>query len=390
MNNETLLSNLLCKVQDFVSEQNYCKGTWYLYHAAMNHMRHYYEDHGTQHYSPDLSWECVLERRHQYDSGQIAYDTFLYVWKISEMLEECHLKGKITYKHSSNWNADRSAVPFSEIAESYRQHRLSKGYSPNTVRGEMSEVKNFLSYAAENGYASLSQVRRHDITSYLAETSKTRRSGMSHCLTRLRAFFRFLAEAGELHESMISTLQMKVAFHKKIHMGFSVEETDRIMEAYTKSGQDIGKNTVDAIKEGFEDNTSHVQEALGNIANSLPAVIDKSMNKGGDTGEALDQLGQNAIKCLEQGITSQTPEALESAGAVAFGITEELVKLNEYDWASIGTNLTDSLASSITDGQSKVVGAITRLCIAAVDAAKDELEIASPSKKFSRFLFRGK
>ena len=70
MSDETLLSNLLCKVQDFVSEQNYCKETWYLYHAAMNCMRRFYEQNGRQDYSPELSWECVLERRRKYESGK--------------------------------------------------------------------------------------------------------------------------------------------------------------------------------------------------------------------------------------------------------------------------------------------------------------------------------
>ena len=100
MSDETLLSNLLCKVQDFVSEQNYCKETWYLYHAAMNCMRRFYEQNGRQDYSPELSWECVLERRRKYESGKISYDTFLYVWKVAEMLEDCHSNGLIVRRQN--------------------------------------------------------------------------------------------------------------------------------------------------------------------------------------------------------------------------------------------------------------------------------------------------
>lgn len=231
MNNETLLSNLLCKVQDFVSEQNYSKGTWYLYHAAMNYMRRFYEQDGRQHYSPDTSWECVLERRHQYENGEIAYNTFQYVWKVSEMLNDCHSNGVITRRHSSKWDADRTPFPFFGVAEAYKRYRLDKGYSFNTVRGEMSEVRHFLTHAERIGYTHLSQIQRHDIISYIAEVSKMRTSGMSTCLTRLRAFFRYLIETGVIHKTMLSTLQIKTAVHKKVHIGFTPEESDLIMRA---------------------------------------------------------------------------------------------------------------------------------------------------------------
>lgn len=240
MKDETLLSNLLCKVQDFVSEQNYSKGTWYLYHAAMNYMRRFYEQKGCLSYSPDTSWECVLERRHQYEAGEIAYDTFLYVWKVSEMLEECHAKGIITRRRSSKWAAEKTLPPFGEVAEAYEQYRLDKGYSISTIQGERSEIRQFLSYIQRIGYSDLSQIRRQDITAYIISVSPGRTSGMSSCLTRLRAFFRYLAENRTIHESMLATLQLKTAIHKKVHAGFTPEESDKILQAVDRSTP-IGK-----------------------------------------------------------------------------------------------------------------------------------------------------
>ena len=240
MSDETLLSNLLCKVQDFVSEQNYCKETWYLYHAAMNCMRRFYEQNGRQDYSPELSWECVLERRRKYESGKISYDTFLYVWKVAEMLEDCHSNGLIVRRRSRKWNADRTPAPFSDIGEKYRRYRLKNGYSPNTVQGEMSTVHAFLSFAAGKGYTSLSQVQRHDVSEHLVSVSGIRTSGMADCLTRLRAFFRYLAGEGIISETMPATLQMKTAIHKKVHNGFTTEEADLIMASADRT-QDVGK-----------------------------------------------------------------------------------------------------------------------------------------------------
>lgn len=235
MNDETLLSNLLCKVQKFVSEQNYCKGTWYLYHAAMNYMRHFYEQKGCLDYSPDTSWECVLERRHQYEAGEIAYDTFLYVWKVSEMLEECHAKGMITRRKSSKWVAEKTPLPFFEVAEAYERYRLDKGYSLSTVHGERSEIRQFLAYVQGIGCNDLSQIQCQDVTAYIISVAPARTSGMSDCLTRLRAFFRYLIENQIIHESMLATLQLKTAIHKKVHAGFTMEESDRIIQVIDRN-----------------------------------------------------------------------------------------------------------------------------------------------------------
>lgn len=234
MDSETL-SNLLCKVQNFVSKQNYCKGTWYLYHAAMNHMRHFYEQNDCSNYSAELSWKCVLEYRHQYEANDISYDTFLYIWKVSEMMEECHSKGKISRHRSRNWCPEKEPVLFSGIAEEYEKYRLNHGYSVNTIPSERFEVRQFLAYMHEMGYRDLSQLQRQDVAAYILSVSPKRTSGMSTCLTRLRAFFRYLIEIGAFSETMLATLQLKTAIHKKVHTGFTKEEVERIIQAVDKT-----------------------------------------------------------------------------------------------------------------------------------------------------------
>ncbi len=229
------LSNLLCKVQDFVSKQNYCKGTWYLYHAAMNHMRHFYERNDCLNYSTDLSWKCVLEYRYQYEAGEMAYDTFLYLWKVSEMLEECHSKGEISRHRSLNWRPEKEPALFSGIVEAYEQYRREHGYSANTIQGERSEARQFLAHMQEMGYSDLSQIQRQDVAAYILSVSPKRTAGMSTCLTRLRAFFRYLIDIGVFSETMLATLQLKTAIHKKVHTGFTKEEAELIIQAVDRT-----------------------------------------------------------------------------------------------------------------------------------------------------------
>ncbi len=206
-----------------------------MYHAAMSHMRHFYEQNDCLNYSTELSWKCVLEYRHQYEAGEIAYNTFLYLWKVSEMLAECYSKGEISRHRSLNWCPEKGPVLFTGIADAYEQYRREHGYSTNTIQSERFEVRLFLAYMHEMGYSNLSQIQRQDVAAYILSVSPKRTSGMSTCLTRLRAFFRYLIEIGVFSETMLATLQLKTAIHKKVHTGFTKEEVERIIQAVDRT-----------------------------------------------------------------------------------------------------------------------------------------------------------
>ena len=176
-----------------------------------------------------------MEYRHQYEAGEIAYDTFLYVWKVSEMLGECHSKGEVSRHRSLNWCPEKAPAPFSGVVESYEQFRREHGYAINTIRGERSEVRQFLTHMQELGYSELSQIQQKDVAAYIISVSPKRLSGMSGCLTRLRAFFRYLIDIGTIPETMLATLQLKTAIHKKVHVGFTAGELERIMQAVDRT-----------------------------------------------------------------------------------------------------------------------------------------------------------
>ncbi len=234
MEHETL-SNLLCKVQNFISEQNYCKSTRFFYRTAMKQIKLFYEENGISNYSSELSWECVLKYRHQYETGEISYSVFQHVWKIYEMLEETYSKGKVIRHRSLSWNAEKTPDLFVGVIEKYKQYRREQGCSANTIRGEQSEIRQFLRKMQEIGYTDLSQMQRKDISEYIISIAPNRVSGVSDSLTRLRAFFRYLIEIGKIPETLLATLQLKTAVHKKVHMGFTTEEANRIIDVIDRT-----------------------------------------------------------------------------------------------------------------------------------------------------------
>jgi hypothetical protein len=63
-------------------------------------------------------------------------------------------------------------------------------------------------------------------------------------------------------------------------------------------------------------------------------------------------------------------------------------KIVELGWGDIATNIIDGIVSGIKAGAAKVVGAITDMGNAALEAGKKVFEIASPSRKFRRDIGR--
>lgn len=240
MEKQTLLSDLLVMVREFVDRQGYVKATKYQYIAGINNHRRHFERCGQTVYSSEIAWEYVLIRRQEYENEQIAYDTFLYTWKVFTMLEEvCHT-GKVTRRRSLAWGHTSLSAPYETLLQQYERVKLERGYSTRTLDGERSAIRHFLHYLEGVGVDSISEIKRSDISAYIPISSKRNPAGISGILTRLRAFFRFLTEEGLIDENLIYCLQVVTAIRKKVRFGFSSIEADSILGAVDRSSP-VGK-----------------------------------------------------------------------------------------------------------------------------------------------------
>lgn len=240
MGKQTLLSDLLLKVRKYVDQQGYSQGTKYLYLAGINNHRRHFERRGQIEYSNEIAWEYVLVRREEYERQNIAYNTFLYTWKVYEMLEECYCTGNVTRQRSNVWGNERLSPTYEGILKKYEQEKLERGYSTRTLTGERSAIRHFLFYLEGKGVTCISEIRRSDISEYIPGLANRNPAGISGILTRLRAFFRYLLEIKAIDDGLLQSLQLTTAVRKKVRFGFSVEESDRILGAVDRSS-DVGK-----------------------------------------------------------------------------------------------------------------------------------------------------
>lgn len=235
MEKVALLSDLLKTVREFVEKQGYVKTTRYLYIAGINHLRRCFEQREQTLYSSNIAWECVVLRRERYERGKIAYNTFLYTWKVFTMLEECYLTGSVTRRYSSAWNHKRLSAEYKQLLDEYERKKLSDGYSINTLRGQRSAIRQFLFFMEESGIFHISEIKRTNISEYIPILAEGNPSGIAGVLSRLRTFFRYLIEVGLVNEKLIYSLQVTAAIHKKVRFGFTPEEAHRILGAVDRS-----------------------------------------------------------------------------------------------------------------------------------------------------------
>lgn len=122
------------------------------------------------------------------------------------------------------------------------------------------------------------------------------------------------------------------------------------------------------------------------ILNNLPAIVGAAASI---IARMIATLIQNLPRMLQQGV--------QLIGQLAMGIIRSIPKVvatvpqifskvfsafRGINWGSIGSNIIDGIKRGITNGASKLVEAAKGLAKKAFDAAKNFLDIKSPSKKF--------
>lgn len=109
------------------------------------------------------------------------------------------------------------------------------------------------------------------------------------------------------------------------------------------------------------------KETLDKI-NQAQMLMAKLGEQGGNLGQQAQQLGMNM-----QGASAAVDQLKNSAMAT----------FQQTDWSILGKYITDGLVMGLYNGQNAVVAAAQAVAKAAFEAAKAELGISSPSKKFA-------
>lgn len=144
----------------------------------------------------------------------------------------------------------------------------------------------------------------------------------------------------------------------------------------TAEGQKIGKTITDAIKNALDASKA----ALKASADTLAKVIADAFNN-----YKWNDVGRNIVNKIKTALDNNSAQ-LKSAGEKAAGKIAD--GLDSKDWGSIGKSIMSGVAKGIRNNTSIVTSAARDAASAAYEAAKDELDINSPSKVFAEGIGR--
>lgn len=133
-----------------------------------------------------------------------------------------------------------------------------------------------------------------------------------------------------------------------------------------------GQNLMQKFVEGLNSTFSDVSETMGTL---ISAGMTQIVNKYHE----FDVTGQTVMTNFIAGVRSQENVSVSTFVNI---VSRVLTNIRNYypDFVSVGHYLSTGMAKGIKEGKSEVINAAISVAVAAIEAAKKELQINSPSK----------
>ena len=151
----------------------------------------------------------------------------------------------------------------------------------------------------------------------------------------------------------------------------------------TDSYYDAGENASKGLADGILDAAKAVREAAESLTEDLLDTTKEGLDEHSPS-KKTQEMGENFDEGLKLGISGSKEKVL----SVINQLTEDM--LNETaagvptaEYEEIGKQITEGMRKGIEEGRSRVIESIRALCEATIQAAKDKLDIHSPSKAFA-------
>lgn len=137
----------------------------------------------------------------------------------------------------------------------------------------------------------------------------------------------------------------------------------------------IGSGIISYIQSGMTSSKENLASTMSKILSSVISTANGQTDKFSESGQTL-------IKALAQAISSSSALVTKSVSAIT-SMAVASIKLSYFSFYSAGSYLVTGFASGIQANIWRAASTARSMAQAAEEAAKDELDINSPSKKFA-------
>lgn len=150
-----------------------------------------------------------------------------------------------------------------------------------------------------------------------------------------------------------------------------------------EGGEDVGKEYVEKTADGITENAEVVVGAATDMATQVVDATNTTLGTTDGPSTVTYQTGMNVDQGAANGMTENAQVPIQAATDVATGVYTEFEEGLSFDkMHDLGMQIDAGLEAGIRDGQSGVISAAVETAAAAYAAAKAELDVESPSKKF--------
>lgn len=219
-----------CVRQDNLSEWSYQK-YWY---SGVIPIRRYCKEHGIEVYSPESIRSCVKWFQGQLALGLVKDAKFQKVRKIAQIMETLYNGETYQWNCITPRNILTLPVPYLTYVDKYAEFLIHEGCKESTIRGQKPVAKHFLMYVASLGYEDIQSLTHADVVNYIPVLAKDYQR-VDAALSTLRKFGTFLYDAGLTSIQLEKAFAVQTPIFRKIHLGFTNEETDHILSQIDRS-----------------------------------------------------------------------------------------------------------------------------------------------------------
>lgn len=241
MEKETLFADLLEQVEGFITRQQYAKRVASAYRNAFVLLQTLVDLE--QHYNRESARAALIKAKDLADFQVISQERLRYVRKILEYTETCFYGIPLKRRRVRNYNLPLLSFEFEDIIRDYECSRRENACYPITVN---SEVRKFLLYVRGELNSDFSLVTPKLLTEYVGTIAERRKMSLQEGIDTLRHFVKYLILIGKISENCQHTLEIKVPRHKRIKLGFSNLEGDKLLSAVDRNTP-IGKRDYAAL-----------------------------------------------------------------------------------------------------------------------------------------------
>lgn len=143
--------------------------------------------------------------------------------------------------------------------------------------------------------------------------------------------------------------------------------------------EESAKKVSDTTSGMMSDAAGEIEAGAGEITSAANQVMDEGLRVIQDALPKIVEAGKDISDKLASGIDSGRAGVISKVNAIVTEIQDAFKKPN---WSDLGKAITDGVASGIRDGSTAIANAARQAAQSALDSAKAELGVNSPSRVF--------